>query len=311
MSTIPPLSFTSEITQTSTPGPMLQNTNVSGKLPFQTSYEEYDKFKTEINPYLSSNSSLQNTPQTPRNGNSTSSISDPSTFIKHLESVKHLESRLNYRFLELEAKLRFLRLLTAGTELSNTEYNTIDTDSAQLQTKVESLNLQIDDLKKINKNLRKKISKCFHQTEIRRCIEGKPILQDEIDLMLREISECRKFFELNGLLNDSATDDVVEWAKNLINEDLLGLDILENSVNKIYQEKESLSNELASLKDELDVLVKEDKSIDAELIELESEKLKLEKQLEILSNHEISNTENDLINNYNLLNQLVDVWKAF
>lgn len=307
----PPVTIPEPNTQILTPGSELLHTNIPGKLPFQTTYEEYDKFITEINPRISASSSLQNTPQTPVNQAAKFSIPEPTAFIKHLECVKHLESRLNYRFLELEAKLRFLRLLTAGTELSNKEYTTIDADSEQLNKKVENLNSQIDDLKKLNKNIRKKIGKCFHQTEVRRCVEGKPVLQDEINSMLADINECKQFFQSNGLLDDYAPDDVLGWAKNLINENLLGLDAIKNTVNKMYLEKESLSKELTSLKGELNSLIKEDESIDMELIKLENEKVELENELKILTNHEVSNNEHNLINSYNLLSQLIDIWKAF
>jgi predicted nucleic acid-binding Zn-ribbon protein len=316
MSLLSPTTPISEsTTQASTPGTISTfSLSLHTKLPFQTTYEEYEKFITEISP----NTINQGLDSTPILNGYRTEILDPVLFSSYLDSVKHLESRLNYRFLELEAKLRFLRLLTAGTELSNTEISAIDTDLESLQQKITGLEDNVEELKKIGKILRKKIGKCFHQTEIRRCIEGKPILEDETKSLLDEIDECRIFFQSNGLLkehnknNESNNIDLIGWAKSLVDDNIIGgIDLLKTNINKVKNEDDEMKKTLADLKSTYDNINEEDNQIDDELQQLEIEKEKLKLKLENLSNHQITNDETELLNKFNILNQLLDVWKAF
>lgn len=317
-------------TEISTPISLIDNNNINNiviknneKLPFQTIYEEYEKFISEIeSTSLSLNvdkdndntKNISTSPQTPINSakpDNVSTIPNPKIFSIHLENVIHLENRLNYRFLELDAKLRFLRLLTAGTELSTEELTSIDLDSEQLNIKIENLQIRVNEMKKIGKILRKKISKCFHQSEIRRCIEGRPILEEEINSLNEKITEYRNFFEKNGLdYSNNKSLKSSEWVKKLIDENLFGLDLLENNLNKIIVETDELDKTLNDLKTTSNNISNEEHLIDKEIDDLEKEKFLVENQLKSLSTHESTSNEIELIKQHNNLNKLVGIWES-
>lgn len=323
----PRMSLTQPSTSMSTPTTMLtgstannyhyQNNNET-KLPFQTTYEEFEKFISEIsNSDINSQLEEDNdgfavfeSPQTPKT--TRVSIPNPQSFGKHLNNVSHLEMRLNYRFLELEAKLRFLKFLTAGTELSSTELISLDQDSENLTLKIENLEVQIKEMKKMGRIIRKKIGKCFHQSEIRRCIEGKPILEGEINSMIDNIAQFKQFFEQNGIENGiGVTDDVVEWAKQLLGEnEVLGLDLIESNLEKTVLELDELEKTLNDLQNTSQSISKEDEELDVELAALENEKTELEEKLLDLENHEITLEESELIKQHKMLNQLVGIWET-
>lgn len=319
------ISYSMEI---STPTSLIDNNNTmdinnNEKLPFQTTFEEYEKFISEIESTSFSinddknddnNKNIGVSPQTPTNFvnlNNISNIPNPKIFSTHLENVIHLENRLNYRFLELDAKLRFLRLLTAGTELSTAELTSIDSDSEQLNIKIENLQIRVNEMKKIGKILRKKISKCFHQTEIRRCIEGKPFLEEEIKTLNEKINEYREFFEKNGLdYNNNKTLESNEWVKKLIDENLFGLDLLESNLTKIIVETEELEKTLNDLRTTSNNISDKEDLIDKEIDDLENEKNFLENQLKLLSAHESTSDEIELIRQHETLNKLVGIWES-
>lgn len=292
------------------------------KLPFETPYQEYEKFiSNEVlnkSPIKETNeSNVTTSPHTPQQQkmDEINNFNDPNKFLKHIDNIKHLENRLNYRFLELEAKLRFLRLLTAGTDISSSDLTSVDIDSEQLQNKLNSLLTQVEELKKIGKTLRKKIGKCFHQAEVRRCIEGKHVLQDEIDMMTEEIRNYQTFFQSNGLNNNFNNDnnnDVIEWAKSLESEKILGgEEFLENNLLKLSEEIEELGKSLTDIEKTFSNVNEEEEQLDEEIIELEREKERLENQYKELSSHEMTEADVKLINEQKVLKQLVSIWESF
>ena len=222
-----------------------------------------------------------------------------------------MQTRLNYRFLELEAKLRFLRLLTAGTELTSSELVSLDADSEQLSVKIDNLEQQVQEMKKIGRILRKKIGKCFHQLEIRRCIEGKPILEEEINAMVEKILEYKTFFEQNGMeYGGNESTDPINWAKQIIDENVFGVDLLETNLNRITSELDELEKTLLDLESTSESISKQEEELDEEIGVLEREKMELEKQLSMLSAHETTPQEQELIKQHRVLSQLVGIWES-
>jgi predicted nucleic acid-binding Zn-ribbon protein len=302
------------------------------QLPFTTTYEEFEKFIsgsiTKAGSDISSSSSTAATASTSQspgspctpdinnrniNGDHVVTLPDPKTFLNHLDTISHLEKRLNYRFLELEAKLRFLRLLTAGTETNKSEISAVDAESAQLQEKVDSLELQVAEAKKAGKTLRKKIGKCFHQTEIRRCIEGKSVLESEMKQMQNEIGEYRKYFSENGLDDTTSGDlDDVDWAKGMVEQELFGGEaLLQKGVEKLDDEVKELKSKLEKLEASVEILHNEETELDTEIEALELEKAKLHSQLQVLESHEITPEELELIEKKKNLQILTSAWKSF
>lgn len=322
--------FASDASQISTPGIINTKTYLytnDDKLALQTTYDEYEKFislisstKTENNYVETQNISAS--PQTPTTNSTSITQPDPHKFTSYLESIRHLNTRLNYRFLELDAKLRFLRLLTAGTELAPSEFASLDGESEQLSLKIDSLETQIEEMKKFGRNLRKKIEKCFHQAEIRRCIEGKPILEDEIDNMIKEISGYRQFFVENGLefitldnhINgNEETDNTnldLEWAKKLVNEDLLGMDLVETNLSNLETEIEELRKTYDDLASTATNISQQKDSLTTELEELERERDKYLDELAELENHQMTSSDTMLLAQQEILTQMVDKWKS-
>lgn len=315
----------------STPGtPYLRNSQAfdSIKLPFATSYEEYDKFayrlvnnntdngvfEHETSPESLSGSSIPYTPTKSLNSNEKTVGTDPKSFITHLESIKHLETRLNYRFLELDAKLRFLRLLTAGTGMSNEELILLDNENIQLDDKITKLQDKIEELKKIGKLLRKKISKCFHQTEIRRCIEGKAVLQSEIENLEEQIKQGRVFFQNNGLEDDidnnddKFKEDDNEWISRIVSENLIGFEMLENQLNKIQSEINEMNEVYEGFVETERKILKRDEEVNDEIVKLESEKNQLIEQLSNLQNNPVKDKDKEMLDSYNTMLQLVQFW---
>lgn len=290
--------------------------DVESKLPFQTTYDEYEKFISQIIPSDDTKipTAESSIPQTPLStGPSKNTIPNPDSFISHLEAVTYLESRLNYRFLELESKLRFLRFLTAGTKLSSNELASIDLELVQSESKVKELESNVNELKKIGKSLRKKIGKCFHQSEIRRCIEGKPILEDEINEMLQSLSRHREFLESNGLETGYAYDEeaLIEWAKQIVGEDLLAVDLLENNLNRIKSEVDELNTVLQGLVETNDTLQVQESDLIDDIEQLEKEKLELAEKLESVTSRQLQDEEKRLIKQSDILNQLIQTWNSF
>lgn len=307
-------------TQLSTPS-MSYSSVGDNKLPFQTTYEEYEKFIHEI-PSIASTinrndqvpqqtGNISASPQTPMTSLSSITVPNPQAFASHLEAVTHLQTRLNYRFLELEAKLRFLRLLTAGTELTSSELVSLDADSEQLSIKIDNLEQQVQEMKKIGRILRKKIGKCFHQLEIRRCIEGKPILEEEINAMVEKTLEYKTFFEENGMeYGDNKSSEPISWAKQFIEENVFGVDLLETNLNRITSELDELEKTLLDLESTSQSITKQEEELDEEIGTLEREKMELEKQLSVLSTHKKTPQEQELIKQHRVLTQLVGIWES-
>ncbi|KGK40146.1 hypothetical protein JL09_g815 [Pichia kudriavzevii] len=277
-----------------------------GDLPFQTSYEEYDRFISEIT--ARPVSGAEGVETSPRVGDH--AYVDPVCFNGHLKNVRLLESRLNYRFLELESKLRFLRLLAAGTDLKQDDLALIEADSEAMSQQVESLEAQVEELKKIGKSLRKKIGKCVQQAEIRRCIEGKPILQDEINTMMHEIAEAREFFKENGLFDEPGLE-LLEWAKMFVNENLLGAELLVNNIDKLKKETRILKEELTRVEGKIVSMEEQEKTLDEEIGRLQAEKEALEKHLSQLDQTEASDNDMRLSNEYSAITKLVETWETF
>lgn len=320
-SSVSDMPYSQASTQMSTPSTSYDSIN-DNKLPFQTTYEEYEKFISKI-PSISSTagaakeqvpsqtSNVSASPQTPVTTLSAVTIPNPQAFAAHLEAVSHLQTRLNYRFLELEAKLRFLRLLTAGTELSSAELVSLETDSEQLSLKIDNLEQQVQEMKKMGRILRKKIGKCFHQSEIRRCIEGRPILEGEINAMIEKILEHKTFFEQNGMeYSTGQSSDPVEWAKEFIADNILGVDLLETNLNRITSELDELEKTFLDLKSTSESISKQEEDIDFEIEALQKEKCDLEKQLSELSTHESTPREQELIKQHEMLTELVKIWES-
>lgn len=207
----------------------------------------------------------------------------PTAFLQHLQLLVQLESRLNYRFLELEAKLRFLRLLTAGTETPTVD----DNDLENAREKLELLNTQIEGLKRHGKAVRRKIEKCIHHPDVKRCVEGKPVLEKEIEDIGREIQEMNTHFNSLGLPSDLTFP----------------------SLSTMQTQCDELEAEYDSLQKQLDNLQVEEVELDEEIAQLEKTKQELAEKLKSLSNNIPKDTE--IQKKYQQITKMIALWEQF
>ncbi|TID28381.1 hypothetical protein CANINC_002559 [Pichia inconspicua] len=207
----------------------------------------------------------------------------PSAFLQHLEVLVQLESRLNYRFLELEAKLRFLRLLTAGTETPVID----DNDLENAKEKLDLLNTQIESLKKQGKSIRRKIEKCIHHPDVKRCVEGKPVLEKEIEDIEKEIQEMNTYFNSLGLPSDLTFP----------------------SLSTMQAQCDELETEFSSLQKQLNDLQVEETELDEEIAQLEKTKYELGEKLKSLSDN--VTTDIEVQEKYKQLTKMIALWEQF
>lgn len=213
----------------------------------------------------------------------------PTGFSGHIQQLERLSMRLNYRFLELDSKLRFLRLISNGSGVDFGELTTQTDLTNQLNKKVKNLETKLDAIKKDTRSLRKKIGRCVYQNEVRRCVEGKDKLQLELTDLDDEIEIMKLWFIENGIIqvDDDKDNKDGEWVDeipvnlNVFQDPEYGLKKAQEFQLDLTSTKQSLqstneANELSTIK------------LAEEIDQLKSKKLKISSQINNLNTRRLS-----------------------
>lgn len=235
----------------------------------------------------------------------------PTAFSNHIQQLERLSMRLNYRFLELDSKLRFLRLISNGSGVDLEELGTQTDLTNQLNTKVKDLETKLDDVKKDTRSLRKKIGRSIYQNEVRRCVEGKEKLEMELKDLNDEIDILKLWFIENGIIQDK-TENNNEW-----------IDDIPTNLN-VFQDPEFGLKKVLELQDELksqkQILEMDNEtsqlsfpSILQEIDQLKSKKLKIGNQINNLNTRRLSldTKEAQKLNQINHLKSMINKFNQF
>lgn len=227
-----------------------------------------------------------------------------------IAAMERLATRLQYRFLELDSKLRFLRLLSAGTMV---DYEALETESNKVEEqmqKLAELESKLEAAKSSSRSLRKKIGRCLYQNEVRKCLDGKKKLLLELKDLEDEIYIYKSWFEENGIIEHVEDDQNAEWIDQIpqnlsifqdprqaLTRVLNSQDQLANKVNETKQSNAHIDTQISSTNEEIELL--------------KAQKINLQTQIEGLENRRLSldNKEAKKIERIGQLKKMLAQWE--
>ncbi|GMM29731.1 hypothetical protein DAMA08_024760 [Martiniozyma asiatica (nom. inval.)] len=219
----------------------------------------------------------------------------PVAFTNGMAQMARLSQRLQYKFLELDSKLRFLRYLSqSNISIPN------DPNQIEHSQKFIDLQQQLEISKKETRSIRKKIGKCVYQNEVRRCLDGKQKLQSEIAILNDKILELENWFKSINVLGEYET-----WKELPENGIFEKPDKL---ISKLEEHGKNLDIKKMSLSNKQHELIVANEKISADLEKLRQLKNELTESLEALKYEKIDSLTKEKIERISQLKKVIELW---